>query len=213
MDLTPNPFSPWCRWTQATAGYTLDLSGFLRIWHNENENERYVLSQPYDDFAVDVTTGVITARRNFVGEIPMTLRLFDKEVSGVDAKLSFRLQVESESADDDAKRLFERMIERGEVDWLAPNDDWDNDGILNPYDWTPTSVTVFGGVEVEVNLTLDFTGADGTEAGNPWPIYNVWQLQAIAGKMVSAVGEMSDSDLLFDDDPLGRALSFDDIRH
>ena len=37
-------------------------------------------------------------------------------------------------------------------------------------------------------------GADGM-AGNPWPIYNVWQLQAIAGKMVSAEGKMSDGNL------------------
>ena len=182
--------------SQATAGYALDLSGFLRIWHNDNDNERYVLSQPYDDFTVDVTTGVITARRNFIGAIPMTLRLFDKEVSGVDAKLSFTLQVNPTNTDDYAKRLFERMIERGEVDWLAPNDDWDNDGILNPYDWTPTSVTVFGGVEA-VNLTLG--GADGS-AENPWPIYNVWQLQAISSVSVSADGVTVGGLQLFGDD-------------
>ena len=182
--------------SQATAGYTRDLSVFLSIWHNDNDNERYVLSQPYDDFAVDMTTGVITARRNFVGEIPLILRLIDK-VSGVDAKLSFLLRVKPASANDDAKRLFERMIERGEVDWFAPNDDWDNDGVLNPYDWTPTSVTVYGGVEVEVNLTLG--GANGT-AGKPWPIYNVWQLQAISSISVSADGDMAVENLqLFGD--------------
>ena len=171
--------------SQARAGYTLDLSAHLSIWHNDNDNEYYVLSQPYDDFAIDLTAGVITARRDFVGEMTITVRLIDAP-SAVDAKIAFRLRVDPNSSDA-AKRLFERMIERGEVDWLADSDD---DGTINAYDWmpyvTPATVTV--------NLTLGFTGEGGTET-NPWPIYNVWQLQAIAGKMVSSVGEMSDSDL------------------
>ena len=180
--------------SEATAGYKLDLSAHLSIWHNDNDNEYYVLSQPYDDFAINSTTGVITARRDFVGEIPMTVRLTDAP-SGVDAKIAFRLRVNPANPKDGAKRLFERMIERGEVDWLA---DSDGDGTINAYDWTPyvTPATV------TVNLTLGFTGEGGTEA-NPWPIYNVWQLQAIAGKMVSAEGEMSDSDSLFDTTRLG----------
>ena len=171
--------------SQARAGYMLSLSAYLSIWHNKNENEYYALSQPYDDFAINSTTGVITARRDFVGEMTMTVRLIDAP-SAVDAKIAFRLRVDPNSSDA-AKRLFERMIERGEVDWLADSDD---DGTINAYDWTPyvTPATV------TVNLTLGFTGEGGTET-NPWPIYNVWQLQAIAGKMVSSVGEMSDSDL------------------
>ena len=171
--------------SQAKAGYTLGFSAHLSIWHNDNDNEYYDLSQPYDDFAINSTTGVITARRDFVGEMTMTVRLIDAP-SAVDAKIAFRLRVDPNSSDA-AKRLFERMIERGEVDWLADSDD---DGTINAYDWTPyvTPATV------TVNLTLGFTGEGGTET-NPWPIYNVWQLQAIAGKMVSSVGEMSDSDL------------------
>ena len=169
--------------TQATAGYTRDLSAYLSIWHNDdNSKEYYVLSQPYDDFTINLTAGVITARRDFVGEIPMTVRLIDA-VSGVDAKIAFRLRVNPNSSEA-AKRLFERMIERGEVDWLA---DSDGDGTINAYDWTPyvTPATV------EVDL---LGGANGM-AGNPWPIYNVWQLQAIAGKVVSAEGKMSDGNL------------------
>ena len=167
---------------QAKVGYALSLSVYLSIWHNDDNDEYYDLSQPYDDFAINSTTGVITARRDFVGEIPMTVRLRDAP-SGVDAKISVLLRVDPNSSEA-AKRLFERMIERGEVDWLA---DSDGDGTINAYDWTPY-VTPNG---VDVDL-LD--GADGM-AGNPWPIYNVWQLQAIAGKMVSAEGKMSDSDL------------------
>ena len=170
---------------QAKVGYALSLSVYLSIWHNDDNDEYYDLSQPYDDFAINSTTGVITARRDFVGEIPMTVRLRDAP-SGVDAKIAFRLRVNPNSSEA-AKRLFERMIERGEVDWL---DDSDDDGTINAYDWTPyvTPATV------TVNLTLGFTGEGGTET-NPWPIYNVWQLQAIAGKVVSAEGKMSDGNL------------------
>ena len=168
---------------QAKVGYALSLSVYLSIWHNDDNDEYYDLSQPYDDFAINSTTGVITARRDFVGEIPMTVRLRDAP-SGVDAKISVLLRVNSIDPEGEAKQLFERMIERGEVDWLADSDD---DGTINAYDWTPGSIN-----DVEVNLTLG--GADGLEA-NPWPIYNVWQLQAIAGKTVSAEGEMSDGDL------------------
>ena len=91
-------------------------------------------------------------------------------------------------AEIEARAAFVSQIAAGDFDWLAPNDDWDNDGVLNPYDWTPTSIAIFGGAEVEVNLTLG--GADGT-ADNPWPIYNVWQLQAIDGVSVAAGGETS----------------------
>ena len=167
---------------QAKVGYALSLSVYLSIWHNDDNDEYYDLSQPYDDFAINSTAGVITARRDFVGEIPMTVRLRDAP-SGVDAKIAFRLRVNPNSSEA-AKRLFERMIERGEVDWLA---DSDGDGTINAYDWTPyvTPATV------EVDL---LGGANGM-AGNPWPIYNVWQLQAIAGKVVSAEGKMSDGNL------------------
>ena len=78
----------------------------------------------------------------------------------------------------DAARLaqltFVEDIAAGKVDWR----------IIDPYDWTPTSVTV-GGAAIEVNLTLG--GADGS-AANPWPIYNIWQLQAIASVSVSSDG-------------------------
>ena len=176
---------------QAKVGYALSLSVYLSIWHNDDNDEYYDLSQPYDDFAINSTTGVITARRDFVGEIPMTVRLRDAP-SGVDAKISVLLRVNSSDPEGEAKQLFERMIERGEVDWLADSDD---DGTINAYDWTPDSIN-----DVTVNLTLG--GADGLET-NPWPIYNVWQLQAIAGKTVSAEGEISDSDSLFGANRLG----------
>ena len=101
-----------------------------------------------------------------------------------------------------AREMFVAEIARGDFNWFSNDDskkfggtslDWDNDGIDNPYDWTPTSVAI-NGVTVEVNLTSRFTGEGGT-AENPWPIYNVWQLQAIDGVSVSHTGETGTSDI------------------
>ena len=92
----------------------------------------------------------------------------------------------------DAIAKFLAEIASGDRQWLGgDSDDWDGDEVLNPYDWTPTSVTVGGRVDVSVNLTLGLTGEGGTK-DNPWPIYNIWQLQAIDGKSVSASGEIRD---------------------
>ena len=75
----------------------------------------------------------------------------------------------------------------GDFDWFSPDlivagvgsaGDWDGDGIANPYDWTPIP---------RVDLTAHLTGPGGT-ADNPWPIYNVWHLQAIDGVSVSSQG-------------------------
>ena len=84
------------------------------------------------------------------------------------------LSTATANVDDAARLIFVEDIAAGKVDWR----------IIDPYDWTPTSVTV-GGAAIEVNLTLG--GADGS-AANPWPIYNIWQLQAIASVSVSSDG-------------------------
>ena len=66
--------------------------------------------------------------------------------------------------------------------------------LTNPYDWTPTSVAMSTDVPVGVDLTSRFTGEGGT-AENPWPIYNVWQLQAIDGVSISHTGATGSSDI------------------
>ena len=100
-----------------------------------------------------------------------------------------------------AREMFVAEIARGDFNWFSntliigsgTTLDWDDDGIDNPYDWTPTSITI-NGRTVGVDLTSHFTGEGGT-AGNPWPIYNVWQLQAIDGVSVSHTGETGTSDI------------------
>ena len=90
-----------------------------------------------------------------------------------------------------ARSEFVREIEAVDFNWFASRAgaadplDWDNDGIENRYDYTPASVAI-GAMTVEVNLTL--RGAPDGSAGAPWPIYNVWQLQAIDGISVSDAG-------------------------
>ena len=66
--------------------------------------------------------------------------------------------------------------------WLS---DQDRDGIISAYDWTPIEINGRG-------IDLRF-GADGS-AGNPWPIYNIWHLQAIEGRSVSIDGVMTAGD-------------------
>ena len=74
-------------------------------------------------------------------------------------------------------RAFLDEIAAGDFDWFADRAgavtplDWDGDDIANVYDWTPVPGVVL--------LTSDFDSLG--EAENPWPIYNIWQLQAIDG--------------------------------
>ena len=96
-----------------------------------------------------------------------------------------------------ANRVFLDEIASGKRQWrgVGDADDWDGDGIANAYDWTPTSITI-GEVVIDINLTLGLTDKGGTK-DNPWPIYNVWQLQAIDGMSVAADGTTKSGLTLF----------------
>ena len=110
----------------------------------------------------------------------------------------------------DPVAAFIDEVESGDIDWFGDDSriigdgttlDWDGDGINNPYDYTPTSVAI-DGMTVGINLTAGFTGAGGT-ADNPWPIFNVWQLQAIDGVSVSHDGSSFGSSSIFGSGRLG----------
>ena len=173
--------------TETRMGQTILAAGAaeISIWHNDNDGERYTLVQSASDFGVDATTGLVTAAANLAIDIyDITLQLRDESLA-LTASRALRLIDPERWA---LLRFLER-IEADEIAWTDP--DWDGDGIENPYDWTPT---VFSGVTV--NLTLDGT--------DPWPIYNVWQLQAIDGMSVSANGSMSGDLTLFGEMPSER---------
>ena len=102
------------------------------------------------------------------------------------------LQINVEATPQEAAReAFVESIAADDFNWFANTIDWDGDGVANPYDWTPT----VNGDGMTINLTL---GADGS-AENPWPIYNVWQLQAIADVSVAMNGTLSEGLALFGD--------------
>ena len=168
---------------EATVGAEILAGGAsqLSIWHNgDGDSEVYSLEQAGANFGFDPATGLVTAAVSLAEDVyPITLHLND----GDDLRATRVLRVSVfENPERAALRIFLEEIEAGDFDWFAarnaenPAYDWDGDDIANPYDWTPTSVTVMvngAQVAVEVNLTLD--GVD------PWPVYNIWQLQAIDG--------------------------------
>ena len=175
----------------------------LSIWHNGNSTLTYSLRGETDSsgnvlFGVNAAYGLVTvnAPSLTVGTYDITLLLADEAIS-LTATLELRVRVipDPEAV---ALQVFLDEIASGARQWRGGvSDDWDGDGIANPYDWTPTKVAIPGLDEmVTVNLTLG--GANGS-AGSPWPIYNVWQLQAIASVSVAINGTVSDGLALFGD--------------
>ena len=126
---------------------------------------------------------------------PITLRLTDDTDGNLQATRVLRVSVFKNPARR-ALEMFVADIASGR-EWRIDGvpDDWDGDEIPNPYDWTPDSVEVDGEM-IEVNLTLN--GVD------PWPIYNVWQLQAIDGMSVSEGGVVTANSGLFGGSRLSR---------
>ena len=175
----------------------------LSIWHNGNSTLTYSLRGETDSsgnvlFGVNAAYGLVTvnAPSLTVGTYDITLLLADEAIS-LTATLELRVRVIPDP-EVVALQVFLDEIASGARQWRGGvSDDWDGDGIANPYDWTPTKVAIPGLDEmVTVNLTLG--GANGS-AGSPWPIYNVWQLQAIASVSVAINGTVSDGLALFGD--------------
>ena len=102
-----------------------------------------------------------------VGVYAFTLRLTDGTLTA-----SLPAQVSVGDPETAARARFVAQIEAGEIEWGTE---------INPYDLTPTVYDdpVFGSVTVAL-----LAGTAGTET-NPWPVYNVWHLQAIESVSVS----------------------------
>ena len=176
----------------------------LSIWHNGGNAETYSIETASENFDVDPMTGLVSITvALLVGEEhAITLRLTDDDDGGLQATRILRVNVladEQAAARAAALADFVAAIAADDFNWFANTVDWDNDGTVNVYDWTPT-VNAAG---VTINLTLN--GADGSST-DPWPIYNVWQLQAIDGISVSDAGEVDGNVVmsLFGDDAAAR---------
>ena len=182
----------------------------LAIWHF-NGNETYTLSgADFASFDVDDGTGEVMIGNNALAAdttYNFDLQLIGGE-SGAEVTATRAMQVivaaapvvdppDPPSGPIASRAAFVAAIERGDFNWFsAATDmivivdggtslDWDDDEIENPYDWTPLP---------GVTLT---TGNEDGSADNRWPIYNVWQLQAIDGMSVSRDGDKSSSDAFF----------------
>ena len=171
-----------------------------------NGTETYTLSRAdFASFDVDRGTGEVMIGSG--GLAADTTYNFDLQLiggeSGAEVTATRAIQVIVDAApvtppdppDEDATAVFMADIEKSDFDWFSAGRivegsggssiDWDNDEIANPYDWTPLP---------GVTLT---TGNEDGSADNRWPIYNVWQLQAIDGMSVSRDGDKSSSDAFF----------------
>ena len=183
---------------------SLDDDGVLRAQTNYNDItvELSLLTDGGQSF-VAASNNCEVEFANAAEEFAATLRLeISAPAIGADAARSLTTDYALRIAPDlpaDALAKFVAEIEEGDFDWFgdrgtASSLDWDNDGIENPYDWTPASVAI-DGEPIEVNLTLN--GSPDGSSRNSWPIFNVWQLQAIDGVSVSHIGATSGNLTLF----------------
>ena len=166
----------------------------LSVWHFD-ETETYALANAGGNFSLEGVAGRIVIASGDLNSLDSPYE-FQLQLSGGGQTATREIRVDVAAPPPPPQELlnaaaaFVEAIAADDFNWFANSDDWDNDGILNPYDWTPT-VNAAG---VTVNLTLG--GADGS-ARRPWPIYNVWQLQAIDGVRVSEGGTQSSNFALF----------------
>ena len=91
-----------------------------------------------------------------------------------------------------AREAFFEAIESDPANWLL---DPDKDGVISAYDYAPFGSVVF---------TLRAENENGEEGGDPIPIYNVWQLQAIGGRVPS---DASAAIAAIDSDGLAAAMT------
>ena len=153
--------------TRANAAILPLSEADIAIWHNGAAVETYTIAQANADFTIASGEVRVAATALDVGVYAFTLQLTDGTLTA-----SLPAQVSVGDPETAARARFVAQIEAGEIEWGTQ---------INPYDLTPTVYDdpVFGSVTVDL-----FAGTEGT-ATKPWPIYNVWHLQAIESVSVS----------------------------
>ena len=181
----PITFVKELAYSEAVANAEILASGAsgLSLWHHNAGFAYMLVGADSEDFVEDTGGKIAIGNNRLEGDRRYEFRLELR--GGVTATLSIQVNVAAEPVVPIASRAaFVEAIEEGDFNWFSAKTemitiveggttlDWDNDGIENPYDWTPLP-----------GVTLTLGGADGS-ASKPWPIYNVWQLQAIDGRRV-----------------------------
>ena len=162
--------------TDAVAGVTILAAGAAKIsiWHNGAAAiEEYKISPDDGNFGVDLATGLVTAAMDLTAgdSYDFTLRLIDDALS-LTASRSLRVVASN------LNPLQLRYLST--VEWSRANA-YD---YLVEQDGEMIDLRVVGGVM-----------ADGATRETAFPIYNIWQLQAIDGLRETSSGSFSDSTL------------------
>ena len=144
----------------AVAGGTILATGAagVSIWHN-GAGDRYEISSPGGFFGVDSATGLVTAAMNLtIGDsYDFTLRVIDDALS-LTASRSLR------AAAVNLGPLQSRYLST--VEW----------SVVNAYDYLVEQDGEMIDLRVVGGVTMD-----GATRETAFPIYNIWQLQAIDG--------------------------------
>ena len=158
--IAPAPATIFVSFIDAVAGGTILATGAagVSIWHN-GAGDRYEISSPGGFFGVDSATGLVTAAMDLtIGDsYDFTLRVIDDALS-LTASRSLR------AAAVNLGPLQSRYLST--VEW----------SVVNAYDYLveqdgeTIDLRVIGGVTM-----------DGATRETAFPIYNIWQLQAIDG--------------------------------
>ena len=163
----------------AAGGHVLVADTPPSIWHLDNTEERYTLAGLNAAlFTVNGDDGSVQVGSNAIsGEsYEFELQLIG---GGVTARQSIYVNLFT-----DANAAF---LSTATMGWSA----------ANAYDYEFEA----NGGAVKLNV-VNGVMMDGTSA-KPWPIYNIWQLQAIAGISVSINGGFSERNNFLGDDNLG----------
>ena len=139
-----------------------DMNGVFATGYN---NATISVSLPDGATAAADDCGYVL--NNFIsGEMTLTVSF----MSGGDSiAREYPLSAEQEAA----SMAFFEAVEADPANWLL---DPDKDGVISAYDYEPLGKSI---------LTLRAENANGEAGEEPIPIYNVWQLQAIGGRVPS----------------------------